>query len=294
VSNRQIEPSPSVTSDADRWYHLQRSVEERTIQVAFDLFRSQGVEPILIKGWAAARNYPSETTRSSTDIDLAFESGSYDKAYRIARDNEFRFLILDIHREFKHLDTVPWQTVFERSQLVKLGNADVRIPSAEDHLRLLCVHWLVDGGWFRERLWDIYYAVERRPNKFDWSICLDEVAENRRRWVIYAIGLAHHYLGLNVDDLPFADTAKKLPAWLIRAVEREWASGLRLMPINQFLREPVMFLKQMRKRLPLNPITATIDVEGSFDSSFRIHYQIGSMLKRLPPSFRTFRSYFSR
>lgn len=285
----------SETDDqARKWSALQSAVEERSISAAVKLFRLNGIEPILFKGAAAARNYPADKIRNSTDIDLAFSAVDFDRAFQLAQGDGYKGLVLDIHREFKHLDTVDWDIIVGRSQVIKIGDTEVTVPSDEDHLRLLCVHWLVDGGYFRERLWDVYYAVENRSANFDWSVCLDQVSADRRRWIICTIGLAHHYLQLNVDQLPFTDEAKQIPGWLLRAVEKEWASGLRLMPIQQFAGQPTMFFRQIKKRLPPNPITATIDVEGSFDSKFRFHYQLGSMFKRLGPSIGKFRAYFSR
>ncbi|HMT08186.1 MAG TPA: nucleotidyltransferase family protein [Pyrinomonadaceae bacterium] len=286
--------SNEIDDESRKWFILQRAVEQRSVAAAFDFFRLHGLEPILFKGIAAGLNYPEGKVRVSTDIDLAFSKTDFEKAFALAQSDEYKGTTLDIHREFKHLDKVDWNVLFDRSQVIELGGLKIRIPSAEDHLRLLCVHWLIDGGWFRERLWDIYYAVDRRSETFDWSRCLDEVSANRRGWVICTIGLAHHYLQLPIDDLPFADEARNVPTWLIRAVEREWASGLRLAPIQQFVGQPALFFRQLRKRLPPNPITATLDVEGSLDSRFRFHFQIGSILKRLGPSLGKFKSYFSR
>lgn len=279
---------------ARKWVALQAAVEARSIGIAVEFFRSNGLEPVMFKGAAAGRNYPAEKFRFSTDIDLAFSAADFDKAFQLAQREDYKGLVLDIHREFKHLDTVDWDVIVKRSQVIDIGNTNVTVPSDEDHLRLLCVHWLVDGGYFRERLWDIYYAVDNRSANFDWSICLDQVSAVRRRWIICAIGMAHHYLQLDVDGLPFADEAKRIPGWMIRAVEKEWASGVRLMPIQQFAGRPSMFFSQLKKRLPPNPITATLDVDGSLDSRFQFHYQLGSMLKRLGPSLRKFRAYFSR
>lgn len=276
--------SSTNSADAEKWNVLQRAVEERSVKTAFELFRSHGIEPVLIKGWAAGRNYPIDKFRTSSDIDVAVSEDDYDRAIKLARSDESKGLILDIHRELRHLDTVSWNEIVGRSELVDIGDVKVRVPSDEDHLRILCVHWLTDGGWFRDRLWDIYYAMENRPDDFDWELCLSAVSPNRRRWVTCTIGLAHRYLGLNIDELPFRNEAANLPRWLVKAVEKEWASGVRLLPLQDFVNKPADLVRQIRKRLPPNPISATVDVEGSFDSRFRIHYQLGSMLKRLGPS----------
>ena len=276
--------SSTNSADAEKWNILQRAVEEMSVKTAFGIFRSHGIEPVLIKGWAAGRSYPIDRFRTSSDIDLAVSEDDYDRAIKLARSDESKGLILDIHRELRHLDTVSWNEIVGRSELVDIGDVKVRVPSDEDHLRILCVHWLTDGGWFRDRLWDIYYAMENRPDDFDWELCLSAVSPNRRRWVTCTIGLAHRYLGLNIDELPFRNEAANLPRWLVKAVEKEWASGVRLLPLQDFVNKPADLVRQIRKRLPPNPISATVDVEGSFDSRFRIHYQLGSMLKRLGPS----------
>lgn len=287
--------SSSHSTEVEKWEFLQKAVEERSVKTAFGLYRNHGIEPILIKGWAAAVNYPAEKFRHSSDIDLAVAESEYDAAIEIARSSEAKGLNLDIHRELRHLDSVPWNDIVERSRVIELDDSKIRIPSAEDHLRILCVHWLTDGGWFRERLWDIYYAVDNRPPDFDWSMCLDVVNRDRRLWVVYTVGLAHRYLGLGIDDLPFRDEAASVPLWLARAVEREWESGVRLLPLQDFVDRPADLMRQLAKRLPPNPISATIDVEGSFDSRFRIHYQVGSIIKRVGPSFkRLFRQIFRR
>jgi len=39
-------------------------------------------------------------------------------------------------------------------------------------------------------------------------------------------------------------------------------------------------MRQLAIRFPPEPIYSTIDMEGSFDSRFRIHYQMRSLVKR--------------
>src|SRR5689334_11418240 len=53
-----------------RYGVLKAALQEQEIIEAFDLFRSAGVEPILVKGWAVARSYPQPALRPSSDLDL--------------------------------------------------------------------------------------------------------------------------------------------------------------------------------------------------------------------------------
>ena len=190
---------------------LQTAIESSSIRSAFELFRSNGVEPVLIKGWAAGRFYPKGTSRPTSDVDLAVAAADFANADRLARSSKTGGLVIDLHRELRHLDTCSWQDLFANSHLVDLDGEQIRVLRPEDHLRVLAVHWLTDGGWFRDRLWDIYYAIENRPADFDWGRCLDSVSPIRRRWIICVIGLTHKYFGLDIDDLPFAEEARDLP-----------------------------------------------------------------------------------
>ncbi len=269
-----------------RWYLLKKSEQERRIKTAFDLFRSNAIEPILIKGWAAARSYPVDRPRYSADIDLAVSATDHESANKLLNSEKFKRLNLDIHNEFRHLDKSSWTDIFARSNVIHLDGTGIRIPSPEDHLRVLCAHWLNDGGANKERLWDIYYAVENRPPDFDWSVCLDSAGPTRRNWTITTIGITHAVLNLKIEDLPFAEDARTVPAWMMKCLEHEWKSGIPLLPLQTCLRNRRLFFQQLRKRIPPNAIQATVDMEGRFDEKSRIYYQLGSIFKRLGPSLK--------
>lgn len=277
---------PEEMTDEFRFYLLRKRQAEDQIVNAFRGFRQRGIEPILIKGWAAARNYPEFKPRFSGDIDLAVAASDYEAAKDLLNETEGSIGGVDLHRELRHLDTLEWPKLYSNSELVALDNASIRILSPEDHLRVLCVHWLTNGGESRERLFDIVYAVRNRPAEFDWAKCLGVVSAIRRKWIISTIGLAHKYLDLELDGIPFAEEAKRLPDWLTRCVEKEWASGVELRALESLIRNPRAFLQQARKRIPPNPIQATINCEGGFDDTGRLIYQLRDMLKRFRPSIR--------
>lgn len=280
--------SDTKINEIAKWEALQSAIERSSIGSAFALFRSHGIEPILIKGWAAGRFYPKGTFRPTSDIDLAVAAGDFEAADRVMRAYTGRGLTIDLHRELRHLDTLSWTDLFDKSELVELDGSPIRVLRPEDHFRVLAVHWLTDGGWFRERLWDFYYAIENRPADFDWKRCLDSAGSIRRRWIISVIGLTHKYFGLDLTELSFADEAKDIPQWLVKAVEREWSSAVRMLPLYRQTSDLRGFLTQVKKRLPPNPIHATIDMEGSFDAPTRIHYQIGTIFKRIVPGISKF------
>src|SRR4029079_18817709 len=89
-----------------------------------------------------------------------------------------------------------------------------------------------------------------------------------------------------VEELPFAVDSKSLPSWLIRCVEKEWTENVGSMPLESQIKTPIRFLRQLRKRIPPNPIQATINCEGDFGNGSRLGYQIRDMLGRDTPSLR--------
>ncbi len=282
--NNALESGSETITDELRWHKLLMRRFEVGLIAAFENFRAAGIEPILFKGWAAARNYPPDRPRFFGDADIAIRREDFENAARLITTDGFASVGIDLHREFRHLDTVPWKTLFARSEVVVVDGTGIRILCSEDHLRVLCVHWLTDGGAYKDRLWDIYFAVERRPKDFDWDRCLNSVSKTRRRWVITTIALANRYLGLDVSALPFEAETEHIPNWIIRCVEQEWTTDVRLRPLHTCLRQPAILYQQILKRLPPNPIQATIDTEGEFDEGSRFRHQIGSIFVRIRPS----------
>lgn len=267
------------------WIALHAKVQEKKIIEAFELFRKAGVEPILIKGWAIARMYPAGKFRPYTDIDLCVEPKFYEQVKILLETEKAKRLNIDLHAGLRHLDTASWQDLFDNSKLVKLEESDIRVLRAEDHLRVLCVHWLTDGGAHKEKLWDIFYGFEYDLSNFDWDRCLQTVKENRRRWIICTIGLAEKYFSVSLAGTPFEVEKIELPGWLIEVVEKEWASDIALKPLHTCLNDRKELLRQIRKRFPPNPLQATVETEGSFDNKTRVFYQIENMFARIFPSF---------
>ncbi|MEZ5346118.1 MAG: nucleotidyltransferase family protein [Pyrinomonadaceae bacterium] len=267
-----------------KWNVLQVKLQEHQARKAFEAFESAGFQPILIKGFAAARYYPENVGRASVDIDLCFDPEDFESAKEFAVANPVEGVSIDFHEGFRHLDALSWQELFNRSETLEIDGTRIRLLCREDHLRILAVHWLTDGGENKARLWDIYYAVSTRPEDFDWNECLGVVSEKRRKWVIYTIGLAHLYLGLDISGLPFENEASSVPKWLKNEVEKQWELNIPITPLSSVMHDSKRLREQIRKRIPPNPIYSTVSMEGSLDAKTRVFYQIGNFFMRFFPT----------
>lgn len=279
-----VDPENVEISDPVKWHKLAMRRHELEIAMVFRALLDNGIEPILVKGWAAARNYPEGTARNFGDIDLACSKADYPKAVKIVAEPDFPPSFVDLHDELRHYDRTPWSELFRRSITIEVEKTPIRTLRHEDHLRVICVHWLNDGGAYKERLWDIYYAVENRPPDFDWGLCLGTVSPTRRKWIITAIVLAHRHLGLRIDDLPLSAEDREIPEWIEQALHKEWATEVRLHPIHYSFRNPRTLIQQIRKRLPPNPIQSTIEAEGEFDDRSRLRVQLLTFFRRFVAS----------
>jgi len=271
---------------AHRLHAVHAAAFEEDIANVITLLRNAGVEPILAKGWAVARLYPDTSLRPYGDIDLYVRPGQYSSAMRVLASPEGKRFVVDLHDQFDSSDALSIGELFERSQLVSLADGKVRVPSEEDHLRILCLHFLRHGAWRPLWLCDIAVAVETRAPDFDWDICLGKDSR-RADWIACSIGLAQRLLGAEIHDTPVADRAKTLPAWLISNVLKQWetpystsqAPVTHAAPMSKYLRDPRGLLADLRRRWP-NPIEATVYTGGPFNNLPRWPFQFGECVGR--------------
>jgi len=286
VSNSELRTRPAALEleQAYRLHALQSAIHERAIEQALNLFRSAGVEPILVKGWAIARLYPEVGLRPYGDFDLCVAPEEYPAA-RLALEKVLnKTYTVDLHRGFKTLDDRSWEELFEHSRLLKLENIEVRVLSSEDHLRVLCFHFLREGAWRPLWLCDIAVGLETRPADFDWG--LFSCSNNRRqKWFVCAIALAHQLLGASLEGVPDTIRAERLPSWLLPAVLREWEvrsmSKRHSTPTNTAWRNPhrALKLEYLQSHWP-NSIEATVGVNGPFNEMPRLPFQVGNCAVR--------------
>ncbi len=265
----------------EKWLQINFKVNEKQIVESFQFLRENEIEPILIKGRAAAEYYPRKFDRNFVDLDICVAPEDFQKAKELLNQTLESFRLIDLHKGLRDHDKLSWNNLFENSELIEIDNYEIRVLRPEDHLRVLCVHWLTDGGEYKNKLYDIYWMIKNRSKSFDWERCLSVVDENRRRWIICVIGIAHKYLDLEIEDLPFAEEAKNIPKWLTKTLEKEWRSDVRVVDFGFNLENPKFLFQQLKKRFPPNPITSTIMSEGSFDSRTRAIYQIKNFYERL-------------
>lgn len=288
VRNSPLDSSPSGLDlqQAYRHHTIEAAIHERDIKSIFALLRSNGIEPVLVKGWSIARLYPQKGLRPYDDIDLAIPVSQFSAAAALIREHTSSTSIVDLHSGFKDLD--PWgvDDLFADSKLVKLGDVDVRVLRPEDSLRVLCLHLLHHGAFRPLWLCDIGLAMESRAPDFDWDRCLGgntRVAD----WVACTIGLAHQLLGADVEQSPVTGRAKNLPRWLVPAVLKQWEAPFALnhgparhrAPMSTYLRHPAGLSRDVRNRWP-DPIEATISLGGPFNDWPRLPFQLGNCVAR--------------
>ena len=286
VSNSKLRTTPAALEleQAYRLHALQSAIHEREIAEALALLRSAGVEPILVKGWAAARLYPEVGLRPYGDLDLCVAPKDYPAA-RLALEKETnKTYTVDLHRGFKTLDQKSWNELFSHSQLLKLENVEVRVPSSEDHLRVLCFHFLREGAWRALWLCDIAAGLETRPADFDWDRFSGGL-DRRRKWFACTLALAHQLLEADMEGVPDTIRAERLPSWLLPAVLKEWQvrsmSKRHNTPTSSAWRNPHQALKlnYFRSHWP-NSIEATVGMNGPFNEMPRLPFQVGNCVVR--------------
>jgi hypothetical protein len=267
--------------EAYRYHSLQAAIRENQIQEVVELLASRGVEPVLVKGWAMARHYVEPGLRPYGDIDLCVGSDQYLMARTLLAAEGRRYRV-DLHRAFTKFGNEPWHELYSRSRPSRIERVSVRILAAEDHLRLLCFHFLREGAWRPLWLCDIAVALEARSADFDWDLCLGPNARSRE-WVACTIGLARCLLQANVDGVPLAACTERMPSWLLPSVLKEWdvrsVYQRHRSPMASAWRRPIRFFRRLRYHWP-SPIEATIHLNGRFNEAPRLPFQLGACALR--------------
>lgn len=263
---------------------LQGALQRQQIALVLTRLRQAGVEPLLAKGWAVTRHYAAAGLRPPGDIDLCVPPGQYRKAVRALGKIQNLATPVDLHCGLEHtgfslMDDRALEELYARAELVPLDGMAVRVPSPEDHLRLICLHMLGHGA--RRPLWlcDVAAALEARPTGFDWELCL---GGDRRRteWVRAALLLAHRLLGARIDGTPLEQAPDAIPSWFSATVVHAWSTAYRYpRPMTAWRRKPRAALAEIRHRWP-NGIEGMVAARGGLNGWPRWPYQLNALARR--------------
>jgi hypothetical protein len=213
--------------EAYRRQVLEAAIMEGQFRELAQRFQAAGVEPILIKGWAVARLYPEPGLRPFDDFDLCVPPEQLAAVKNVLDQAAGQCGWVDLHRGVPEVPDRTWDELWQRSQRVSLGEVEVRLLAAEDHLRLLCLHlWRHHAYRFYRPLWlcDIGAFLETLPAGFDWDYCLhgDRVTVD---WVRCVLGLAGRLLGARLEHPAVAERIRTLPPWLVNTVLWGWGAS---------------------------------------------------------------------
>jgi len=267
-----------------RRYALEALAHEMETVRLFRRMRAWNVEPILFKGWAAARAYPEPGLRPCGDVDLWVAPGQQARAEAALAMREGSPYPADLHHDvFARFNESNFEQIYSRSRSVSVQGTEIRIPGPEDHLRILSLHMLKHGISRPFWLLDIATALESRPKSFNWDLCLGE-NKRHRQWILCAIALASRLLGANTSGTPAAEVTRRLSNRFCTRVLKRWEAGFQSIP-PKFVEEirskgwTWETLKAIRQRWP-NPIQATVDERGSLDAISALPYQLQDCIRR--------------
>ena len=271
---------------AFRLQSLQAELQEQKIETVFRLLREASLDGMLAKGWVAAKLYPVSTLRPYGDIDLCVRPRDQKQVAEILNSEEARGCWVDLHTKFSEIADRTLDELFARSRLRTVKNEQARVISDEDHLALLCIHFLKHGAWRPLWLCDVAAAVESAPAAFDWNACLG-TDDTRAGWIKSAFALAHRVLGADLSRVPEKFRNYSLPDWLVETVYQAWSNPYAAfqppmshpVPISELWNKPASWANGLRERWP-NPIIATISVHGKLNNAPRLPYQIANCLSR--------------
>lgn len=272
-------PAAKQLQQAYRSHSLEAALHEWRLRQVIPVLRSAGAEPVLVKGWAIARLYPEPGLRPYCDLDLCISPDHYAAAVSALNPPEMQGCAVDLHRGFGTFYERQTDDIFARSQLVDLGNLEVRVLGAEDNLRFLCLHLLRHGAVRPLWLTDIAVLLETRPDDFDWDRCFSGSAR-QADWVACAIGIAHEFLDADVQGIPIARRIRNLPSWLTAPVVKAWGSPAKSPTrVAAYLHHPIRLLRELPNHWP-NPIEATMTLQGPFNELPRLPFQVGHVVSR--------------
>jgi len=256
-----------------RYYAITNAVHEEAIIAAFALLRERGIEPLLVKGWVIGRMYPDSSRRPFGDLDICVKHHQFEAAKTAFKAAPIPGADIDLHSGFSKFYEVIDDEIWERSRLVDLKGAQIRVPAEEDHFRHVCLHFLRHGG--KRTIWacDICVAIEMRSADFDWQLALGN-SELQRHWVGTAVALAAGLLDCDTTGVSPDIQLNSLPQWVRDTVLRAWGRPFHFPPpLSSAAGSLSALLREIPKHWP-NKIEATVNFNRSFGSKPRFIFQL--------------------
>jgi hypothetical protein len=268
-------PETGELRDAYRRFTLRAVLQQQALARVVTHVRARGIEAIVVKGWAIARRYPEPGLRVYSDHDLCVRRKDFAQTLVLIAELTDLGGLVDLHDGVAKLDRQHEDDLFAQSILVDCGGTPVRVLRPEDHLRVLCCHFLRHGGARPLWLCDVAVAVETRGKDFDWSRCL---GPTRRvaGWVKSTLAAAHQLLGMSLDGTPLVGDPRPLPRWLIPTVLQAWGAGHEAIPPGaDLLLQPRRIFADVWRHWP-NGLQATVAVRGPINRAPRLPFQVAA------------------
>ena len=258
------------------------------------VFQAAGIRLILLKGWSVGRLYPESGLRPSGDIDLWIDPARRTQAGEVLKTVASGRQPVDLdHDQFRRFENRSFADFYDCCETVHLGSTPIKVLQREDQTRTLCLHFLKHGGWRPIWLCDIAVLLESSNAAFSWELCLGRDAR-RARWIGCTIALARDLLGAQIAPGAPRYVTSNPPGWFKRTILREWsnpsapnATSLALM-IPELESRPWKLKSAMLGRWR-NPVQATVDCDGAFDTLPRLPYQLWDGVSRAQRFFSTYR-----
>lgn len=220
-------------------------VEKSIAAVSIRLHKA-GINPVLIKGYALSRVYPEGIVRPAGDIDLVVPDVHYQSTQQLLTDVRMSFhgdsvtrrkhaqmrkgtnaivslVDVDLH-SFSNWYGAQDDRFFAFAETVDVGGVGIHVPSTEDHLRLLCLHFLRHGGIRPLWLCDIALMIEERAEDIDWERCFGST-RREPEYVQLAIALSGKLLGSQLRGSMGQDYASPFSPWIVREILRQWGAS---------------------------------------------------------------------
>jgi Uncharacterised nucleotidyltransferase len=223
-----------------RWQQLHSVVRGRVVARVVQALGSIGIEPVLLKGLAAARHYRVAGVRPTGDIDLLVAPCDLRRAADVVRELGFKRTwsvhpgwialegpdgVIDLQVGLWPLSNNEAAHAMRSDESFVVEGVPVRVPQGDLELRFFAIHAVKHG--FLRPMWlcDVAAAIETSEH-LDWS-SIFAGPWPIRSWIAGAIAVAMRLLGLSVPLDVRARCHSSAP-WVDPLVLRRWGDGERV------------------------------------------------------------------